>query len=409
MVKDNSATAKKQRRVSSYNMFQSYLKRRGTSLNTQDMSTAWTLANRDKKEGDAVTRSSFSTQLNDIRDQLTTERTGADGTVIKTAPDRDDILNEFMKPTNTFGAAFDQEYADYMKQSGRGQQAAAEQARGEYRGTDGKAGSIPKGADPKSDGSAGGPAGLGSLFQKAAATAVGADGMGTFNALTGSFMRGGEQMNAGGGTIDTQTGTDANLGDVITLGPRSTQTGKKTLRPKMPLAGGDAVKGSAMEEGTSNALFEAFSYVPEGYGLGPSNPLHHLNINNEFIRFGVGNLAEPRSMDPANGIKDDLPMWSNDQPVPFIKAQVMDEAKDVVEGASAIAKQEQQPMSIIEDSEDYNAEPSSQALPRPKPTPYETVYNNVRTFLPSTSPAGLFLSNVPYKPADGRTAHRGEL
>jgi len=409
MVKDTSASAKTRRRVSSYNVFQSYLKRRGTSLNTQDLSTAWTLANSDKKEGDKVTRSSFSTQLNDIRDSLTTERTDADGTVTKTAPDRDDILNEFMKPENTFGKAFDQEYADYMKQSGRGQQAANEQARGEYKGTDGKSGSIPKGADPKSDGSTGGPAGLGSLFQKAAATAVGAEGMGTFNALTGSFMRSGEQTNAGGGTVDTQTGTDADLGDVVTLGPRSTQTGKKTLRPKMPLAGGDSVKGSAMEEGMSNALFEAFSYVPEGYGLGPSNPLHHLNIHNDFIRFGVGNLAEPRSMDPANGIKDDLPMWSNDQPAQFMKAQVMDEAKDVVEGAKELEKQEQQPMSFVEDSEDYSAEPSSQALPRMKPTPYETVYNNVRTFLPSTSPAGLFLSNVPYKPADGRTAHRGEL
>ena len=409
MAKDSSASAKKRRRVSSYNVFQSYLKRRGTSLNTQDMSTAWTLANKDKKEGDLVTRTSFSTQLDDIRTQLTTERTDTDGTVIKTAPDRDDVLNEFLKPENKFGGAFDQEIADYMKQSGRGQQAANEQARGEYKGTDGKSGSIPKGADPKSDGSTGGPAGLGSLFQKAAATAVGAEGMGTFNPLTGSFMRSGEQTNAGGGTVDTQTGTDATLGDVVTLGPRSTQTGKKTLRPKIPLAGGDAVKGSAIEEGTSNALFEAFSFVPDGHGLGPSNPLHRLNINNDFIRFGVGNLAEPRSIDPANGIKDDIPLWSNDQPVPLIKSQVMGEAKDVVEGASAIAKQEQQSMSIIEDGEDYNAEPSSQALPRSKPTPFLTVYSNGRTFLPSLSPAGLFLSNVAYRPADGRSAHRSEL
>jgi len=409
MVKDASASAKKRRRSSSYNVFQSYLKKRGTSLNTQDMSTAWTMANRDKSVHGKVTRSSFTSQLDTIRDQLTTSRTDADGTVIKTAPNKADVLNEFMKPTNTFGSAFDQEFADYMDQSGRGQQAAAEQARGEYKGTDGKTGSIPKGKDPKSDGSTGGPAGLGSLAQKAAATAVGESGMGTLNPLTGNFMRQGESHNAGGGTVDTRTGTDANLGDIIDLGPRSTQTGKKTLRPKIPLAGGDAVKGTAVEEETSNALFEAFSYVPDGFSLGPSNPLHHLNVNNDFMRFGVGQLAEPRSIDPENGIKDEVPTWSNDQPVPLITAQVAADAKDAVEGANAVAKQEQHPMSFIEDGDDYNVQPSSQALPRPHPTPYQTVYDNHRTFLPSTSPCGLFLSNVSYKPADGRSAHRGEL
>ena len=401
---------KKRRRVSSYNMFRSYLKRRGISLNTQDLGAAWTLANRDKDDKGAVTRKSFSSQLDQIRSELTTKRTEEDGTVIEIEPKKEKIIEAFFKPTNTFGKHFEQEFADYMQQIGRGQQAANEQARGEYKSVEGTAGSIPKGAGSKSDGSSGGPAGLGSLFQKAAATAVGAgDGMGEFNPLTGSFMRSGEQTNAAGGTIDTRTGTDVELGDVVTIGPRSVQTGRKTLRPKIPLAGSDAVKGSAMEEGMSNALFEAFSYVPDGYGLGPHNPLHLLNQSTDFIRFGVGNLAEPRSMDPANGIKNDLPMWSNDQPTTFIKAQVMDEAKNILAGASAIAMQDRQPMSTIEDSEDYNVEPSSQALPRLKPTPYETVYFNQRTFLPSTSPAGLFLSNVPYKPADGRTAHRGEL
>ena len=134
-----------------------------------------------------------------------------------------------------------------------------------------------------------------------------------------------------------------------------------------------------------------------------------MNQSNEFLRFGVGDLALPRAHDPDNGIKEEVPTWSNEQSKDFIVRQVMEEAKNIVESEKAIQKQEYLPESFIQDGSDYNREPSSQALPRPKPVPYTTVYNNSRVFLPSTSPAGLFLSNVPYRPADGRSGHRGEL
>ncbi len=405
MVKDTSA--KTRRKASSYNMFRSYMKRRGSSLSTTDMSAAWTLANQDVTgTNGAVTRSSFSKQLDKIRGDLSTTHNDAQGNEIKNIPDKKDVLDQFFKKDNSFSGAFEQEYQDYMKQSGRGQQAAAEMARGEYVSTDGKPGRIPKGTDPKSNGSGSGPMGLGTVLQNASQPNT---NMGNLNPLTGNFTRSGEVLNAGGGIVDTQVGSSADLGDSITLGPRSTATGKKTLRPKIPLAGSDSVKGTAVEEATSDTIFEAFSFVPEGHGLGVDNPLHQLNQNNEFIRFGVGNLAEPRANDPENGIKDEVPLWNNDQEKAFITSQVAGEAKDVIDSSKAVEKQERQPESFVEDGMDYDHEPSSQALPRVKPTPFDTVYNNRRVFLPSTSPAGLFLSNVPYRPADGRTAHRGEL
>ena len=166
MVKDTSA--KNRRKASSYNMFRSYMKRRGSSLSIPDMSAAWTLANRDVTGiSGAVTRSSFSSQLDKIRSDLSTTHNDAQGNEIKNLPDKQDVLDEFFKKDNSFSKSFEQEYQDYMKQSGRGQQAAAEMSRGEYVSTDGKTGSIPKGTDPKGNGSGSGPMGLGTVLQNA--------------------------------------------------------------------------------------------------------------------------------------------------------------------------------------------------------------------------------------------------
>jgi len=414
MVQDNKDTnkPKKPRKTSAYNVYRSYLKRRGTHLSLQDLSASWTLANKDKVENDKTIRHSFSSELDKIKKRLTTKHTNTKGEEIINKPDRLDVLDALV--ASNFTKQFDTEFADYLKQSGRGEQVSAEMARGEYKTTDGKAGSIPSGSDPKGDGSGPGPVGLGKLMKDAlpgtgAGTGTKNTEFGNLNPLTGNFVRPGEQLNAGGGVVDTQVGADADLGDKISLGPRSVQTAKKTLRPKQPIAGEESVKATAVEEAKSNVIFESFSIVPPGHGLGPENTLEKMNQANDFIRFGIEPLAYPRANDPDNGIKDEVRKWSENQPKPMIVDEMKQDEEKVTTATKEVVRQIHQPDSIIEDGPDMQREPSSQTLPRPRATPYTTIYNNKRLFLPSTTPCGLFLSNVPYKPIGGMSGCRGEI
>lgn len=387
-------TKDKARKTSMYNIYRSYLKRRGTSLNTADLSLSWTLANKSKAENEEVIHGSFTEEYERISNDL---NKGGGG-----PPDRSDILDALVK--SDFSSTIEQEFADYQKQSGLGEQAAADISRNEYKTTDGKRASLPTGSNPTGNGSGSGPAGLGSFVKSGIP-----DGMGTKNPLTGNFVRSGESFNAGGGIVDTRVSSDADTGDQISLGPGSTKTGTKTLRPKFPMAGEDSVKGTVVEEATSNVVFEAFSVVPPGHGLGPNNTLDKLNQSVDFLRFGVGPLSLPRSADPEYGIKSEIMTWENDQAEQFIVAQVKNEANAAMEAAGEAEHQVRNPETFIEDGPDINVTPSSQALPRSRPTPYTTVYDNRRLFLPSTTPSGLFLSNVPFKPNDGRSGHRGDI
>lgn len=386
------------RKISSYNVFQSYLRKKGQSLSTEDLSAAWTLA---KRSSD--TRKSFDEELDLIRADLVNNSQQE----TKAA-----LLEKVLSRQDNFGDKFIQEFNTYLKQSGKQAQIDADISRGEYKTPAGKPGRV-SAAVPQKTGS--GPAGLGNIVEglltgdPKVPTSMAGGNLGTLNPLSGQFQKSGELYNAGGGIVDTQTGTDPDLGDVISLGPRSTEVATKTLRPKFPIAGGDAVKGTVVEEETSNVVFEAFSWVPPGNGLGPHNRLDKLNQANDFVRFGVGPLDMPRKHDPENGIKREIPAFQNDMPAPMIVDTVMEDVKTAREQGKAIEKEDRQPTSTIEDGPDMNHAPSSQALPRPRISPFLTVYDNQRTFYPPLTPAGLFLSNTPFHPADGRSAFRSEL
>jgi hypothetical protein len=410
----------KSRKTSSYNVYRSYLKRRGTHLSTEQLSASWTMANKENAPDGAVLRRSFSKEIDRLTAEMTRKEKDAEGNDVTTPPTREKLLDMMSKTDSQWSKQFDQEFSDYLKTSGIGDQINSEIKRGEYKTTDGGAFNVPSGENPTGDGSGSSPFGLGDILKNAATGAtVGsvnnssgsstATNMGNLNTLTGNFVRSGQSLNAGGGTVDTRVSSDIDIGDSITQGPGSTQTGTKSLRPKFPIAGGDAVKGTVVEEATSNVIFESFSVVPSGHGLGIDNALDKLNQANDFVRFGIGPLSHPRTYDPENGIKPEIATWNNDQEPEFIVAQVKAEADAVMASEKAEQKQLAQPESFIMDGEDYVMEVSSQTLPSHRPEPYRTVYNNQRMFLPSTTPAGLFLSNIPFRTADGRSARRGEL
>jgi hypothetical protein len=115
----------------------------------------------------------------------------------------------------------------------------------------------------------------------------------------------GTTRNAGGGLLDTVVGQTGLGGvplaegatpnsDVVISGPQSVQSATKTYRAALPTAGAEDVRPSEEDNLQSDALFEAFSWVPDGYGLGANNRLHNLNRQHDNIRYGIEQLYEPR-------------------------------------------------------------------------------------------------------------------
>ena len=217
--------------------------------------------------------------------------------------------------------------------------------------------------------------------------------------------------NAGGGRVNTVVGNDVDKGDTIIQGPKSTETAKQKIRPKLPIAGTESVKSSYAENLQSDTLFETFSYVPEGSGLGPHNRLNNLNKGADFLRFGVEPLALPRTYTPNdNPHQEAVPLeWENDTSAELISAQIAYDHNRVATAGNAIGEQERQPMEVL--GEDYNEEYSSQALPRHTqgPTSLTPVYNNKREFYPTVEPSGFYKNNVPFRLAVGRGTWRHEL
>lgn len=100
--------------------------------------------------------------------------------------------------------------------------------------------------------------------------------------------------NAGGGPIDTQIESKVGEGDRVVLGPLSVDTSQNTLRASLPVAGGEQARPRPEDTLQSDSLFEAFSWVPDGYGLGTNNRLHQLNRQVDNVRYGMEPLMQPR-------------------------------------------------------------------------------------------------------------------
>jgi len=213
-----------------------------------------------------------------------------------------------------------------------------------------------------------------------------AEGMGT---VTGQMtLSKGVTENAGGGTLATIVDKGAS-GDQIVQGPQSVDVARAILRPQFLVAGGEEVRPNAQEEERSNILFETFSVVPDGYGLGPKNRLHLLNRQNDMLRFGAESLYEPRVDAPINAPR----------PIPYglqesFTLKELEEAYATKIGMELLKSRgvslvEKTPIGVLDD--DMNRFPSSKGLKRQirGPSPYEPVVFNIEDFLPARDPAPL--------------------
>ena len=211
---------------------------------------------------------------------------------------------------------------------------------------------------------------------------------------TGKLTRG-ITRNLGGGQVDTSV-MQTEAGDFVDIGPQNVSTVKKTLRGKFDIAGGESVRPDEEDNIQSDALFEAFSWLPDGYGQGPNNQLHLMNKQNETFRFGMEPLSAPRQL-VDTGMTHPLPMqWSEAMPAHDITNYL-----DVAVGMEQIQEegyedQISHPIHVME--HDYNNFPSSKKLPRQiaGPSPFETVTDTSRMYYPAYDPSGAVMDSLGY-------------
>lgn len=242
-------------------------------------------------------------------------------------------------------------------------------------------------------------------FQQNAATANNAragqyvEGLG-YKGLDGSFSRG-PTTNVGGGRLDTQVSTTGERGDAISQGPRSVETATKTLRSKLPIAGGEEVQPTPQDNLQSDALFEAFSFVPDGYGQGENNSLHLQNKQNDSIRFGMEQLSQPRRLEDSNMPHHVQSKWLSAMPLQEIERIYVEKVGRHMLEQQTTQMEMVQPSHVLDN--DYNLVPSYKHLPRVRPSPYQPVVDTMRALLPARDPAGLYMNSLPYQHSQSGT------
>lgn len=210
--------------------------------------------------------------------------------------------------------------------------------------------------------------------------------------------------NVGGGRLNTVVSTEEGKGDFISQGPRSVESAKQTLRPKFMVAGGEDVRPTIQADAQSNALFESFSIVPDGYGLGPENRLHLLNRQNDTLRFGAESLYEPR---PDAPIAPARPI-----PAPWKESMSLKELEEAYATKIGMEFLKARGLALVERGvagfvleDDMNLVPSSKTLPRQErgPSPFTPVVTtsyagpggfNLEEFLPARDPPGMQMNSL---------------
>lgn len=220
------------------------------------------------------------------------------------------------------------------------------------------------------------------------------EGLGVVGA--GGKLSKGFTTNVGGGEIDTEV-EKTTKGDEVTKGPQSVGVATKNLRPSFVIAGGEDVKPDEEANLQSDALFEAFSWVPDGYGLGPANNLHLMNKQNDALRFGMDPLSLPRQLVDTNMPHSFPVQWNESMPDAMIE-QFLDEQ----EGLEMLIEQgflaqESNPVKVLD--HDYNNFPSYKDLPRQLggPSPFEPVVDNTEQYWPSSDPSGYLMDSLGFQ------------
>lgn len=246
----------------------------------------------------------------------------------------------------------------------------------------------------------------GSLFDQQQAAVVDANnarvgqyvsGVGIKN-VDGTFGRG-ATTNAGGGKLDTQVAIDetGTGGDIISQGPRSVNTATKTLRPKLDIAGGEDVRPSYADNLQSDALFESFSWVPDGYGLGEHNRLHLQNRQNDSLRFGMERMSQPRRYELTDMPHAEPSGWLNSMTLGQIEQLYVEKVGREMMERQAMDYETEAPSRVL--NNDFNRMPSYKGLPRQSqgPSPYQVVADNLQQLLPARDPAGYHMNALPYQ------------
>ena len=217
-------------------------------------------------------------------------------------------------------------------------------------------------------------------------------GLGTVSA-TGQLGRGLTQ-NLGGGELDTRVGTNRQ-GDFIQQGSASVDTSTKSIRPHLYIAGGESVRPDDEANLQSDALFEAFSWVPDGHGLGPSNALHLQNKQNEHLRFGMNPLSLPRTeADYAHPRMMRTQFWERMEDRQILDLVATDIGQEYLQ-EMGVKAQEKTPIHVLDN--DYNAFHSSKLLKRRTPVPLETVVDNQDPYMPAYDPAPAVMQHGGYQ------------
>jgi len=364
--------AVKRRRISDYSLFRGLLKARGIKLGVKELSRAWGLANNLKEATPFI-------KTIDSQRKLIVEQGGA-GT------SRGDIISQF--DSKSFDAFYGNFYSD-LKRDGRLEALRNEAARGDSRTR------IP---DPVKAATGKGPT---SVFASVA-EAVGvnedsASNMGVKNPVTGQFRQAGSTVNAGGGRVDTQVGSDAVTGYVITQGPQSTVRSTQALRAKFPIAGSEDVQLTAVSDETSNDVFEAFSWVEPAFGLGPKNSLHLLNMDQEEIRY-MQPMALPRTDNPAHGVEFDRPRDKENKGEMLVQMEIAGDIGQAMQKQSAAAYIDDHPMEVVPNSGYGNNVPDLSGLPRDFNKPYRPTREPIGMMFPVNQPAGVISRRRRFEP-----------
>lgn len=227
-----------------------------------------------------------------------------------------------------------------------------------------------------------------------------------FDPRTGQMIRG-MVKNAGGGKIDTEVGTDQFGNDKITKGPQNLPVATKTLRGKFPQASGDRIDINAPKNLQSDVLFEAFSWVPDGYGLGPGNKLGRLNLQHDNLRYGMEVLNQPRREETIGHPHPIDGRFSNDMPLCQVAGHFMDIVAPSAEAHAIKRAADGQSFSALDD--DVMSEPSALSLPRRVITPFEPVIRKSRVLLPWKDSSGVDMNALPYTNTRSGTYRKRKL
>jgi hypothetical protein len=223
---------------------------------------------------------------------------------------------------------------------------------------------------------------------------------------SGGFVRD-SGKNVAGGNVDTLVSNDAEFGDYISQGPKTVISATQTLRPKLPIAGGNDVKPTAAKSAVSDAVFETFSQVPDeqtDHLQAPDSRLNQLNRQHETIRF-MERMSEPRSYNPANNPHEgNIPwQWSDEFTKPMFQQAFSREVQRHLDDQSATKRYRGHEDMNDRFEEDHNSYPSSKRLRRPTPSLYNTVDMNVESMLPSRQETGLLMNRRRFRDQDRGT------